>query len=347
MSKAKHLQIVNNQPASGELSAKEQRLAVLAEEIQTEIKHSIQEIYHVGLYLLQAQEILSASVDSTEEESWRDDSEATQSDSATSAWAEFQEFSVTVGEVFTVVEVQFSPAAFGATTHRFDFRGDIAKYGHDCKYVSAAVAQEYSTPQDYAQELATKLYEEWMKQYRKGKQTRLGLSRMPSIISSSDEYYTPKSLLEMVTRCIGPIDLDPCSNSHAMPNVAAYAHYTKEEDGLVQDWHKTVFLNPPYSKPEPWMRKLIGEYKAGNVDKAIALFQVHASADWFQLLLDYPICLISKHWKLIGNQSRSRFASALLYLGPDSDRFCEVFDGEIGVVVQRRTPTAPRQNQRH
>ena len=244
------------------------------------------------------------------------------------------------------MEVQFSPAAFGATTHRFDFRGDIAKYGHDCKYVSAAVAQAYSTPQDYAQELATKLYEAWIKQHGKGKQTRLGLSRLPSTTSGIDEYYTPKSLLEMVTKCIGPIDLDPCSNSHEMPNVPAYEHYTREDDGLIQDWYKTVFLNPPYSKPEPWLRKLINEYKAGNVDKAIALFPVQASADWFQLILDYPICFISKHWKLIGNQSRSGFASALLYLGADSERFCEVFDGEVGVVVQRRAPTVPLQEHR-
>jgi len=71
-------------------------------------------------------------MDNTEGERWRDEQPvAAQSTDATLAWAEFQEFSVTVGNRFTVVEVQFSPAAFGATTHRFDFRGD-AKYGHDC-----------------------------------------------------------------------------------------------------------------------------------------------------------------------------------------------------------------------
>lgn len=345
MTKAKHLQIVNSQPAFGGLSEKEQRMAVLAEEIQTQIKRSIQEIYHVGSYLLQAQESLSANVDNTEGGGLGDERPvAAQSTDATSAWAEFQEFSVTVGDRFSVVEVQFSPAAFGATTHRFDFRGDVAKYGHDCKYVSAAVAQEYSTPQDYAQEFATSLHYEWIKQHRKGKKPCFALPHTPSTTSAADEYYTPKLLLEMVTKCIGPIDLDPCSNSHEEPNVPAYEHYTKEDDGLMQDWYRTVFLNPPYSKPEPWLRKLIAEYKAGKVEKAIALVPVDTSTGWFQLLLDYPICLISLPWKFIGNQSRARCASALVYLGPDSDRFCEVFDGEIGVVVQRLVPATRRGN---
>jgi len=52
-------------------------------------------------------------VDNTEGERWRDEQPvAAQSTDATLAWAEFQEFSVTVGNRFTVVEVIFSSSVW-------------------------------------------------------------------------------------------------------------------------------------------------------------------------------------------------------------------------------------------
>ena len=61
---------------------------------------------------------------------------------------------------------------------------------------------------------------------------------------SSDEWYTPRWIIE----ALGPFDLDPCS-PQVRPFDTAALHYTKEDDGLQQDWdHSRVWLNPPYSR---------------------------------------------------------------------------------------------------
>ena len=72
---------------------------------------------------------------------------------------------------------------------------------------------------------------------------------------SSDEWYTPKWLIED----LGPFDLDPCAPVNPPYEIAPLA-YTKEQDGLAQEWPATafVFMNPPYSRPllRPFVEKL-------------------------------------------------------------------------------------------
>ena len=63
--------------------------------------------------------------------------------------------------------------------------------------------------------------------------------------SESPEWYTPPEIIAPVLAFFDEIDLDPCSNSHTNPNVPACERFTKEDDGLRQQWHGRVFLNPP------------------------------------------------------------------------------------------------------
>jgi len=66
-----------------------------------------------------------------EGERWRDEQPvAAQSTDATLAWAEFQEFSVTVGIALLLSKYNFLQRLEQQLS--FDFRGDVAKYGHDC-----------------------------------------------------------------------------------------------------------------------------------------------------------------------------------------------------------------------
>lgn len=61
--------------------------------------------------------------------------------------------------------------------------------------------------------------------------------------SESEEWYTPPDVLEPVIALLGAIDVDPCSNSHEVPNVPAAMIYTEDDDGLSQDWNGRVFMN--------------------------------------------------------------------------------------------------------
>jgi site-specific DNA-methyltransferase (adenine-specific) len=51
----------------------------------------------------------------------------------------------------------------------------------------------------------------------------------------------------------GPFDLDPCATAD---NAKCPRYFTKEQDGLSQEWTGRVFMNPPYGRTlAAWMRK--------------------------------------------------------------------------------------------
>lgn len=92
---------------------------------------------------------------------------------------------------------------------------------------------------------------------------------------ATDEWYTPPEMFTALG--IPQFDLDPCSPGigHWVP---AKHIYTKEDDGLVQPWFGTVFVNPPFGGRRshvPWVLKFL---KHAN---GICLVRAYTSADWF------------------------------------------------------------------
>ncbi|KJS39985.1 MAG: hypothetical protein VR70_06925 [Rhodospirillaceae bacterium BRH_c57] len=72
------------------------------------------------------------------------------------------------------------------------------------------------------------------------------------------EWYTPDWILNPLYEAMGnqPFDLDPCSPIKG-PDAPVWAkkHFTRKDDGLSQDWHGRVWLNPPYASLADWIRK--------------------------------------------------------------------------------------------
>lgn len=95
--------------------------------------------------------------------------------------------------------------------------------------------------------------------------------------SSSNEHYTPPEIVDAARNTMGQIDLDPASSAVANRHIQASKIFTKKNDGLLQEWHGTVFLNPPggligrTSSAKSWWYKLGNEYEAGRVTQAIFL----------------------------------------------------------------------------
>lgn len=87
---------------------------------------------------------------------------------------------------------------------------------------------------------------------------------------TSDDYYTPKHVFDALGL---RFDLDVCAPPGGAPWVPADRYYTLEDDGLAQPWHGRVWMNPPYSKATPWVRRFI-EHRNG-----IALVP-HAKSAW-------------------------------------------------------------------
>jgi hypothetical protein len=97
------------------------------------------------------------------------------------------------------------------------------------------------------------------------------------------ERYTPAVYIDAARRVLGEIDLDPASDVIAQRTVKAKGFFTKQEDGLRQEWIGRVFLNPPYARGviNLFVGKLIAEYSAGKVTAAILLTNNFTDTKWW------------------------------------------------------------------
>lgn len=161
--------------------------------------------------------------------------------------------------------------------------------------------------------------------------------------SESNEYYTPQEYLRAARNVMGDIDLDPASCAAANGRVQAGQFYSKQDDGLREDWHGRVWLNPPYGrKTGDFIEKLMQEYRAGRVDEAVVLVNAHsAETNWFEPLWNGLICFTDHRIDFHTQEDKggSTHGSAFSYFGPHTDRFIEEFD-RFGYVVRRVRPDA-------
>ena len=95
---------------------------------------------------------------------------------------------------------------------------------------------------------------------------------MNTMTKGGDEYLTPPYIL----RALGPFELDPCAPSGREWSDVASRSFTKEVDGLSQEWIGRVWLNPPYGRfTGDWIQKLA---EHGN---GIALIFARTDVDFF------------------------------------------------------------------
>ena len=75
--------------------------------------------------------------------------------------------------------------------------------------------------------------------------------------SKTDLWATPQSFFDRLDSEFN-FTLDPCSDGN---NNKCKRYFTKEDDGLVQDWSgETVFMNPPYGRViGDWIKKAYKE----------------------------------------------------------------------------------------
>ena len=81
----------------------------------------------------------------------------------------------------------------------------------------------------------------------------LGIGGHHAPVSQSDDWITPYWIIE----AMGPLNLDPCESSQ-QPWPCAESGYrlSRGENGLALPWSGSVFVNPPYSRPIPWVKRL-------------------------------------------------------------------------------------------
>ena len=157
----------------------------------------------------------------------------------------------------------------------------------------------------------------------------------PMMSSESGEWYTTPDIIKAVLAVMGSIDLDPCSNSKERPSVPAAKHYTKDDDGLAQDWVGRVYCNPPYGDEIPhWIDKLNLEYLEGRTTQAILLAPSRTDTVWFRALKKYPRCFMWGRVKFNGNENGAPFPTMLVSVGCNLAKFKSVM-GKLGDVYVR------------
>ena len=132
-------------------------------------------------------------------------------------------------------------------------------------------------------------------------------------LGDNDEHYTQPWVFEKLGITF---DLDVCAPIGGIPWIPALKHYSLEDNALVQPWFGNVWMNPPYSKPTPWVEKFLAH---GN---GIALVPM-TRGQWFTNLWEAADGIVidlynGKFERPDGTRKSITFRTAFIALGEDN-----------------------------
>lgn len=135
----------------------------------------------------------------------------------------------------------------------------------------------------------------------------------------TDEWSSPRELVEPLNDATDGFDLDPCSGAEQSP--FADETFTESDDGLSQDWFGDVWVNPPYSEMADWTEKAAAEVKRGNADSVVYLCKGDSSTEWWQSGAEQTaaICAIDHRLKFGDGENSAPFASHIFVFGDIDD----------------------------
>ena len=89
----------------------------------------------------------------------------------------------------------------------------------------------------------------------------------------SKEWYTPSWIFDELGI---NFDIDVCSPEGGISWIPAKKYFTKTNCGLSQDWHGTVWCNPPYGRDTPvWLNKMSAH------NNGVALVFARTDCAWY------------------------------------------------------------------
>lgn len=150
--------------------------------------------------------------------------------------------------------------------------------------------------------------------------------------TGENEWYTPAKFIELAREVMGSIDLDPASSDKAQKQIQAENYFTAKDNGLRQEWHGNIWLNPPYAQPliYDFAEKLVTECTEGRVSQAIML--THNSTDtlWFHRVEEIAAALCFTRGRIAfedphGDRCAPTQGQAFFYIGEKAGDFASIF----------------------
>lgn len=126
--------------------------------------------------------------------------------------------------------------------------------------------------------------------------------------SASCEWQTPDWLFKELDDEFH-FDLDVCATPE---NAKCERYFTKEQDGLKQEWTGVCWMNPPYGKEiGAWMKKAYESGKNGNT--VVCLVPSRTDTAWFHdYALKGKIRFLRGRVKFGGSKDNAPFPSAIV-----------------------------------
>lgn len=131
--------------------------------------------------------------------------------------------------------------------------------------------------------------------------------------AKSENWETPLAFFHKLDAEFG-FDLDVCADAD---NTKCSLYFDKETNGLAQDWHGTVWMNPPYGrgKINKWMKKAVEECELGHVKTVVCLVPARTDTAWWH---DYAtqgeIRFLRGRLKFSNSKQFAPFPSAVVVL---------------------------------
>jgi len=133
--------------------------------------------------------------------------------------------------------------------------------------------------------------------------------------SISDEWSTPDDLFAQLDQEFH-FTLDPCATQ---ANAKCARYFTKEQDGLSQDWSsETVFMNPPHSGIKRWLRKAWEESQKPGITVVCLIPARTDTKYWWDYVMQvwpHGIRFIRGRLKFGGSKNSATFPSAVVIFG--------------------------------
>jgi len=130
--------------------------------------------------------------------------------------------------------------------------------------------------------------------------------------SESREWSTPQELFDEYNARYH-FDIDVCA---APENAKCPKYYSKEDDGLAQEWRGVCWMNPPYGREiGAWVRKAFETAESGR-GTVVCLLPARTDTSWWH---DYAmkgeIVFLRGRLKFGGAKNSAPFPSAIVIFG--------------------------------